>query len=1147
MTPQGDEDTPQLASDDALLAWLGDRALAESDPRVAMRLICRALASYLGVSRVGYGEVDPDTLVVTVPDEWTDGVGPATGSRQLEAGSAILATFSRGEIVAVPDWHDMDLTPAEQANMRDMGSRAMLVVPLLRDGRLNALFAAMHHEPRDWTADEIALVNRVAAQTRSHMDHVRALSAVRQSEAQFRSLAENMPGICWLAGPDGRAFWMNQVGLDFFGDAGLAEDNAEQIVHPDDYVEVMAAWDAARRDGTMIELTVRTRGRDGIYRPLLSRAQPVRDEAGNIIRWTGVQIDLSEERTRKRAEDFLRSLSERTRDLPDPQGILEVTLDMLGCQLCADRVVFSETPADDPGAFTISHAWAEGQPCTLDGRWRHDDFPLLAAAYRQGLTLSSSDCQTDAAIDDAMRARLAAHGIRSGISVPVIKQGELVAVLSIHCATHRQWSAQEIRLAEDAAERTWSALTRARAERVLIERERSQALLLAWSDSVRNESKPRAILAKTLAAMGEHLGVQRVNFAERDETGSGLRVDSEWVNGLASVVGACFPYEALGQAVYAAHLAGGAFQTDDAHQDPRFDPQTLDLYDSVGARAFISIPRIRDGQLLAVLSVQQSTPRRWSEADVRLMLDIADRTWTILDRAMSEERLAESEALLAGFLENAPIAMYLKDADGRYIRVNAEMGRVMGLPPEAAIGRTAREVTVPEVADRVAELDRDALLHGVQSSELTIPGRDTLSSLLSIRFPIATGDGRPVKLGGFTIDLTEQKKAETALRTSREALFQSEKLNALGSLLAGVSHELNNPLSIVVAQAVMLERQTRGTELADRGHKIRKAADRCAHIVQTFLAMARQKQPEREAVDLNAVATAALELTGYVLKTDGIQVETALADALPAIAADRDQLHQVIINLIVNAQQSMAGTHGVPRRLTVRTARGPAKRTVTLDVVDSGPGVPAEVARRIFEPFFTTKPEGQGTGVGLSFSQGLAEAHGGRLELVPSTDGAHFRLTLPVDACPPIGMAAAEDAVDDEPAPRTALIVDDEREIAESLADFLSLEGFACDIVIGGAAAQARLSDRDYDLIVSDLRMPGIDGPQLYAWLCAQRPSCNRASPSSPGIRSAPRRRASSPTAAGRCWKNPSCRRGCVGCLNRWSWHDRFPYRPGRR
>jgi two-component system NtrC family sensor kinase len=315
----------------------------------------------------------------------------------------------------------------------------------------------------------------------------------------------------------------------------------------------------------------------------------------------------------------------------------------------------------------------------------------------------------------------------------------------------------------------------------------------------------------------------------------------------------------------------------------------------------------------------------------------------------------------------------------------------------------------------------------------------------------------------------------------------------LGSLLAGVSHELNNPLSIVVAQAVMLERQALGSPLAERAGRIRKAADRCARIVQTFLAMARAKRPEREAVDLNAVAAAALDLVDYGLRNDGVHVERQLDPALPRIAADADQLHQLLINLLVNAQQAMAAAGTRDPRITVSTAHDAGGNSVSVEVADNGPGIPEPLRRRVFEPFYTTKPQGEGTGVGLSFSQGLAEAHGGRLEYLHAGDGAsgggaRFRLTLPLDVPGAASLVPAEVPAPAAPSARSALVVDDEEEIAEALCDFLSLEGFTCRIAVGGRAAQALLAEgHAFDLVVSDLRMPEVDGPALHAWIAANR------------------------------------------------------------
>ena len=207
-------------------------------------------------------------------------------------------------------------------------------------------------------------------------------------------------------------------------------------------------------------------------------------------------------------------------------------------------------------------------------------------------------------------------------------------------------------------------------------------------------------------------------------------------------------------------------------------------------------------------------------------------------------------------------------------------------------------------------------------------------------------------------DITEKKRASEELVRQREMLHQREKLAALGSLLAGVAHELNNPLSVVVARAAILEERD-DPATREAASKIRAAAERCARIVRTFLAMARQQQPERVPVAISEVVSAALDITGYALKTSGIEVTLDLAEHVPPVLADADQLHQVFMNLIINAQQALQDQ---PRRrkLTLTSRFDPGANAIRIAVADNGPGIPEAVRNRIFEPYFTTKPLGTG-------------------------------------------------------------------------------------------------------------------------------------------------------------------------------------------
>jgi len=607
------------------------------------------------------------------------------------------------------------------------------------------------------------------------------------------------------------------------------------------------------------------------------------------------------------------------------------------------------------------------------------------------------------------------------------------------------------------------------------------------SGRLRHLSDPIDILQAAAEALGRHLGASRVGYAEIDPTGDTLVVERDWTDeGIATIVGR-HPLSIFGTDVITSHARGETWIMADAGSDPRIENERRSLYRDLSLVAAITVPLVKNDRLVALLSVHQKTPRVWTPAEAELVEDVAERTWAAVERARAEAGQRESRALLAAIMENAPIGIYLKDVEGRYVVANAEMARLFGRPVSEVLGRTAADMFGKDYAAPILAWDREVL-----ESERTIaveehlPGAESYEWTLVMRFPVRTSADAPLRVGGFNIDITSQKRAEAELKRSREALYHSEKLTALGSLLAGVSHELNNPLSIIVAQTTLLEREAEGTAHASRAQKIRKAAERSARIVQTFLAMARQKRPERRRVDINEVVLAALELADYGLRTAGVRVTSNLAEALRPVSGDPDQLHQVLVNLLVNAQHALQERPD-PRELAI-TTRMVGDGWAEIDVTDNGPGIPADIRRRIFEPFFTTKAQGTGTGIGLSFSLGIVEAHGGSLQLADTDQGATFLIRLPA------GAASTEEAepvaaAETRPRAATGLVIDDEPDLAEALADLLRMEGYEVDHAVSGREAQERLRNRDYDLVLSDLRMPDLDGPALFDWIARERPA----------------------------------------------------------
>jgi len=283
---------------------------------------------------------------------------------------------------------------------------------------------------------------------------------------------------------------------------------------------------------------------------------------------------------------------------------------------------------------------------------------------------------------------------------------------------------------------------------------------------------------------------------------------------------------------------------------------------------------------------------------------------------------------------------------------------------------------------------------------------------------------------------------------------------------------------VVVARAVLLEEHgVPATQAA--AHKIRTAAERCARIVRTFLAMARQQQPERGPVAINEVVSAALDITGYAVRTSGIEVALDLADDIPPVLADADQLHQVLLNLIINAQHALQD-QPTARRIRVASRYDSTADVIRIAVADNGPGIPADLRARVFEPYFTTKPTGIGTGVGLAVSLGIVEAHGGTLTVdCPTEGGAVFNITLPVGTVDTIG-AGLEPTGEASASERSILIVDDEVEIRETLAEILIEARHRVVTVSSGREALERMAAEHYDVILTDIRMPDLDGPALY-------------------------------------------------------------------
>jgi len=328
------------------------------------------------------------------------------------------------------------------------------------------------------------------------------------------------------------------------------------------------------------------------------------------------------------------------------------------------------------------------------------------------------------------------------------------------------------------------------------------------------------------------------------------------------------------------------------------------------------------------------------------------------------------------------------------------------------------------------------------------------------------------------------------LRDAQAQLVQAAKLGALGQLVSGVAHELNNPLSVIIGYGQLLLSRDLPQNLKRPVDLMVSQGDRMAKIVRNLLYFARQRPPERTTVQLHDVIEQTLALRLNQLALSGIEVRREYDEDLPNIAADAHQLQQVFLNLLLNAEQAILSAQK-KGEIIVRTMAGPTPDTVIAHVVDDGPGIAADDLARVFEPFYTTKEVGQGTGLGLSVSYGIVQEHGGRLAVESRAGVTTFSVELPVRSATP------RSAVVIEPTPvtgdgRPVLVVEDEPAVLDLIVTLLGDAGWRVDVAAGGKVGLERVQSRRYDMIVSDVRMPEGGGDEFYRKAVAYDPELAR-------------------------------------------------------
>jgi len=353
------------------------------------------------------------------------------------------------------------------------------------------------------------------------------------------------------------------------------------------------------------------------------------------------------------------------------------------------------------------------------------------------------------------------------------------------------------------------------------------------------------------------------------------------------------------------------------------------------------------------------------------------------------------------------------------------------------------------------------------------------------------GDDGTVRIEGLMRDVSERKKLDDETRDIYHQLLQAEKMAALGQTISGVAHELNNPLATILSWAERLTAREELEEPVRRGlDTILSESERAARIVRNLLTFARKRQTTRAMVDVNQVVRETLALRAYEQRVSNVVVFDALAAGLPQVFADGHQIQQVLLNLIINAEQAMLTTNG-RGTIVVRTWHDAQHETILLEINDDGPGIPDDLQPKIFDPFFTTKEVGQGTGLGLTVAYAIVQEHGGRIRLESKAkSGASFYIELPVSGAKipalPVPHAPARQA---EPVTNASvLVVEDEAALATAVTDALGDAGYLTTHAADGEHALEIVTEKSFDAVICDLKMPRMDGKTFYRMLASSKP-----------------------------------------------------------
>nr|WP_316627403.1 PAS domain S-box protein [uncultured Brevundimonas sp.] len=895
-----------------------------------------------------------------------------------------------------------------------------------------------------------------------------ALLRISESDTRFRHLADTTPSPIWLRNADGAFEFVNAAVLDLHGlyKADLADGGWRQVFHPDDLATIDAVEAEAAKDRKPYAFEARVRGTDGDWRWMRAVARPRFDEQGRFLGHTGIAFDVTDSHEAleasaraERRHAFLLDLSDRLRDQTDPDEIMGQVESALGGLLDAERVGYGEVD-QAAGVVSMTRDWTAGVASAQGQFSLHAFGEGLIADLAEGRTIQIEDVRNDPRTA-AFAGAFDAIQTRALIRAPLIRGGRLRAFLYVHASQPRAWTEAQVSLVEEVADRTWAEVERARAE-----------------NETRESEQRFRVIADTAPVLiwvtGQDARRSFVNQTYVDFFGAGYEAarDLDWRAAIHPDDQARILAEAVaGEASHAPFSLEARYR--------RHDGEWRWL------KSF-SRPRLSGSEVIGFVGV----------------------AFDVTETRAAQARLEESENRFRTVADSAPALIWMSDDAAQLVFANRRYRTFFGVHGE---------VHLPDSWRALVHADDEAVFSAAFMR--AFEARDRFEALSRVQHPslglrwlrtegVPRFDASGLFQGyvGACLDVTDAKRAEDDLKRINELLeervdealiekaqaeaqlMHAQRMEAVGRLTGGVAHDFNNLLTVVIGALDIILRSDDPAKRRKLGEAALAAARRGESLTHQLLTFSRRQALRPEPIDLNALIREGEPLWRRAVgETVDFKVKLKRGGARANV--DPAQFEAALLNLIVNARDALGDVTG-PKgrggaRITVQTrelqvAAGQVAELapgayVCVAVIDNGEGMSPDIQDRVFEPFFTTKGVGKGTGLGLSQVYGFARQSGGGVQIVSAPGrGAEIRLYLPP-------LSPDEAASDSAPVETDAsrieggrlLLVEDDPGVAAVALEILEELGLDVDLAQNGQDALRALEQAAFDMMLTDVVMPG--------------------------------------------------------------------------